>query len=203
MTCAHAVGGAEPPVPHAPDTASTATAGWTAGVARGDRDAFAAFYAAWFDRALALAQRTLRSDEATALDVVQDVMMKVARSMPALRDERAVESWMARAVFSVAIDRLRADARRKNHEQEVVREVEQAPEPDRLELEERARWLHARLAELPDADRHAVLLRFEGDATLADIGAVLGITGNAVHGRVRRALARLRRMARQVIDGDA
>lgn len=181
------------------------TARLTAGIARGDRAAFAAFYDAWFDRALGLAKRTLRADEEQSLDVVQDVMLRVARSMPRLSDERAVASWMARTVHSVAIDRLRADARRARHERNAApADVTTGTEPQaQLELEERARWLRARLDELPEVDRNAVRLRFEGDRTLEAVGEILGISGHAAHGRIRRSLARLRELAREVFgDGN-
>ena len=178
------------------------TAAWTARITHGDRAAFAAFYDAWFDRSLAVARRILRNDRDGAYDVVQDVMLRIARSMPALADERAVESWMARAIFRASIDRLRAEARRVRRECAGA-SGEAGPDAlTRLELDERVSWLREQLAALPESDRRAVLLRYSGDGTLEDVGRALGITGDAAHGRIRRAIARLRRKAMEVFGDD-
>ncbi|MBL8755742.1 MAG: hypothetical protein JNK15_20770, partial [Planctomycetes bacterium] len=76
-------------------------------IAAGCEAAFARFYTAWFPASLVLAKAVSRRDEAFCLDVVQDVMLKVARRMPALRDAAAVRAWMAASVRNAITDRLR------------------------------------------------------------------------------------------------
>src|SRR5262245_48679302 len=88
-------------VPSAPDDD-----GWRqlcSAIRRGDEHAFARFYDLWFPRALQLARAVVRGDEATGLDVVQDVMAKVVHKLPALSGERAVVAWMAKTISAAAI----------------------------------------------------------------------------------------------------
>jgi RNA polymerase sigma factor (sigma-70 family) len=169
----------------------------TAAIARGDPAAFGRFYELWFDPALALARSISGRDESFCLDVVQDCMLRVVRSMKPLATEGAVQGWMARALFTTTVDRLRRDARRARREQ---RAAEPGPsEPaDPIEAAERIEWLRAQLAALPEGDRRLIVERFEGDKTLAAVGEALGMTGHAVHGRIRRILGRLRAAAREL-----
>ena len=66
----------------------------TAAIARGDPTAFGRFYELWFDPALALARSISGRDESFCLDVVQDCMLRVVRSMKPLATESSPE-WTA------------------------------------------------------------------------------------------------------------
>jgi RNA polymerase sigma factor (sigma-70 family) len=175
----------------------------TARIARGDPDAFGAFYEAWFERAFALARSITRRDEAFCLDVVQDCMLRVVRSMRPLADERAVQAWMAKTVLSTALDGLRSERRRAQREETATQRTAAATPDAHAEAEaaEQTAWLRERLAELSAEERELLWQRFAGDATLQAAGAALGISGNAAHGRIRRILERLRAAAKGVF-GD-
>lgn len=167
-------------------------------IAAGDEAAFAAFYTAWFPAALALARASSRRDEAFCLDVVQDVMLAVARRMPALRDERAVRAWMTTAVWNAWTDRLRQEQRRQRREQRVGAQQAQAAaaEPWTVLLAgEREQWLAARVAELPASDQALLAARFGESTSVAAAGAAFGLCEDAAHGRLRRVLQRLRQRA--------
>lgn len=182
---------------------TTPTAPLTAAIARGDEHAFATFYELWFDRTLALARSISRRDESFCLDVVQDCMLRVVRAMRPLTSESAVHAWMARTVLTTTLDHLRRAGRRARRELRVATDESAAAGSDpRLAAEtvERQDWLRARLAELPSDDRRLLVERFAGDRTLAAVGASLGITGDAAHGRIRRLITRLRSAARELFD---
>jgi len=182
------------------DTESPAsTAPLTGRIARGDDAAFAEFYELWFDRVFAMARSISRRDESFCLDIVQDCMMRVVRSIRPLPDENAVAAWMGRVVFSTAIDRIRVEHRRRRREREVAVQSGTAASPD-VE-DERVDWLRLRLAELPEVDRELLLQRFEHGKTLAAVGAARGLSGNAVHGRIYRILSKLRLAAAEVFHG--
>jgi RNA polymerase sigma factor (sigma-70 family) len=178
----------------------------TAAISRGDAEAFGAFYHAWFDRAYSLARALTRRDESYCLDVVQDAMLRAARSLPPLGSERALAAWMARVVHTTALDQLRREARRVRREERAAagREARETGEADpgrRLEIEERIQWLAARLREAPEEERVLLRERFGRGKTLAQTGEAVGLTGSAAHGRIRRAVLRLRALAREVF-GD-
>ena len=177
------------------------TARWTAAIARGDEAAFGSFYEAWFDRTFALARSISRRDEAFCMDVVQDAMMRVIRSMPPLETEAAVESWMGRTVLTTTIDQLRSEKRRRARERNAAPDESISPtQHTELEDEERLDWLRAKIAALPERDRRLLAERFAGDRTLAEVGAALGISGNAAHGRIRRVLDSIRDAAARWFD---
>lgn len=171
---------------------------FVARIRRGDEHAFARFYDLWFDRAVGAVRRLTRRDESFCLDVVQDAMLKVVHKLPRLRDEAAVEAWMARTLFSTATDRLRADRRRRRREQgaararpeEAVGSVDAA-----LARDEELAWVRARLDELPEEQREMILHRFEDRGTLQKAGEAHGLSPFAVHGRIRRILGRWRAQA--------
>lgn len=188
---------------HAPASGrGRATAPLTGAIAAGDETAFERFYELWFDRALGLARKLTKRDEAFCLDVVQDVMLRVVKSIPRLADERAVDAWMGRTVFSTAIDRLRADSRRRRRERHAAdNETDAAAGPAEVMFDaEQIEWLRARIAELPKQDQQMLADRFTHDRTLAETGAALGLSINATHGRVRRLVEKLRRMATEVFS---
>jgi RNA polymerase sigma factor (sigma-70 family) len=177
-----------------------ATAPLCARIAAGDEAAFAAFYDAWFDPAYALARTISRRDEAFCLDVVQDVMQRVVTKLPVLGTEDAVAAWMSKTVFSVTVDFLRREARRRRREERVAASVAEAHGGDSLlELEraEQRAWLAAALSRLPAQDQALLQARFGDGATLAAAGASLGITVDAAHGRIRRTLHALARAAKE------
>ncbi len=195
--------GRRPGARDATDAASAAPSRHlTAAIARGDEGAFAEFYEIWFDRVFAMARSATRRDESFCLDVVQDCMMRVVKSMRPLPSERAVAAWMARALFSTAVDRLRQDRRRALREREVAARVGAESSGDSVEEQERLDWLEARLAELPSTDRELMRERFESGKTLEAIGADQGMSGHAVHGRIWRIVARLKRAATREFSHD-
>jgi RNA polymerase sigma factor (sigma-70 family) len=174
----------------------------TAGIASGDAGAFGAFYEAWFDRAYAWARTLTRRDESFCLDVVQEVMLRVIRALKPLPSERALAAWLHRVVHTTALDQLRRESRRVRREERAsrrrARERGESTVPPDLEREERIAWLSARLAELPAVERSLLQERFERHETLDAAGRAAGMTGDAAAGRIRRAIARLRALAREV-----
>jgi RNA polymerase sigma factor (sigma-70 family) len=174
----------------------------TRAIARGDGDALSAFYREWFDRVYGMARSLTRRDESFCLDVVQEAMLRVVRSMRAMRSEDEVARWMTRVVHTAALDLLRRESRRAARERRSVEAAGAAAPPtptgdERAEAQERIAWVRARLAELPAEDSGLVGLRIGRGQSLDRAGASEGMTGDAAHGRVRRAVSRLRAMAKE------
>ena len=161
----------------------------TRGIARGDRDALAELYEAWFDACFAEARRLTRRDEAFCLDVVQETMMRAIRSMRPLATPEHLHAWMRRAVHSAAIDLLRSESRRVRRE---GRRAATATDSSPGSLEEQLRLVREALARLPAEDAGLLGLRIARDRTLEATGVAAGISADAAHGRIRRALNRLR-----------
>jgi DNA-directed RNA polymerase specialized sigma24 family protein len=159
------------------------------GVERGERAALGAFYSVWFDRCFAQARRLTRRDESFCLDVVQDAMVRAAGSMRRVECERQLAVWVRRVVASCAVDRVREESSRAARQRSVSRGEQQEGRPpaDRLE------WLAAELAEIDAEEALLLRERLVNGGTMARAGALLGMSGPAAHGRLRRLLESLRR----------
>ncbi len=164
----------------------------TAAIASGDTQAFARFYRRWFDDLFELARHASRRDESFCLDVVQDAMLRVIRSIKPMADEPRLRAWLRAVVRSCVCDRLRAEAARRRHEAAAGGPSPPAAEGD---LEERLAWLRRALSELEGDQQQMLLMRHRFGWTLNRIGAAFGLAPAAVDGRLGRLLTRLRRKA--------
>lgn len=191
--------GGEIPVPASPGSDAIRL---SRAVARGDREALAEFYCAWFDRCYMSARALTGRDEAFCLDVVQDAMLRVVRSIRPMRGEEELAAWMSRVVRSAALDAIRRESRRSRREQEragLPLAVSKSPRGLATDAEETG-WARGVLDGLPPEDRALIAERFGRGRTLEEAGAAAGLSGGAAHGRLRRTLARLRSLAREVFD---
>jgi RNA polymerase sigma-70 factor (ECF subfamily) len=165
--------------------------------ANGDRHAALALTQRVLPRILAYAARMLGGDRAEAEDVAQETMLRLWRVAPDWRrGETKVTTWAYRVATNLCIDRQRSVRRRG----QVA--LEAAPEPEdsgqsadaRLQEAARLRALESALAELPDRQRQAVVLRHIEGLTNPEIAAVMEIGVEAVESltaRGKRALAAL------------
>jgi RNA polymerase sigma factor (sigma-70 family) len=88
----------------------------TRDIASGNPEAFAQLYRARFDEMYRWARRATGRDEAFCLDVVQDAMMRIIRSLKPLQSERQLRGYLRAATQSCALDRLRSERRRRERE---------------------------------------------------------------------------------------
>lgn len=170
----------------------------TTRIARGDREAFADFYRAWFDVIYTESRGITKRDESFCLDVVHDVMLRVIRSLRPVDTERQLAAWLKTVVRTCAYDRFRAERRRRTREQrgapsERIDPVDQA-------LVERIEWLRREIDGLDAAHAGMLLLRYRFGWTLERIGSMLGMGPGAVDGRLSRAVARIRKEAGETFD---
>lgn len=173
----------------------------TAAIASSDTEAFARFYKARFDSMYAEARRCTRRDESFCLDVVQDAMMRVIKSMSPMGSEGSLSAWLRTVVQCSAYDRLRAEARRARRERAAVqhRPPEQAVDED---LDEKLAWLRREWARLDQQQARLLVMRYRFGWTLRRIGEALGLKPGAVDGRLSRAVGELRsRAPEQFHDG--
>ncbi len=161
--------------------------------ANGDADAARILAQRLVPRLLGYAGRLL-ADRAEAEDIAQEAMLRLWRVAPDWRQgEAKVSTWLYRVVINLCTDRLRARKRRQTDALDQVAEPEDsAPgvvagliEADRMAA------LTAALAQLPDRQREAVVLRHIEGLTNPEIAEILQIGVEAVESltaRGKRAL---------------
>lgn len=156
-------------------------------ISEGDPTEIERFYRATFPAALGVAARASRRDESFCLDVVHDATLRLLKGVKPTLTDAQLDLYFKRCVISATIDRLRRDARR------LARERARGSTPNAIHAdEERIASLRAALARFDHLDHALLTSRFGHGATIEEAAAAQGLSGPAAHGRIRRALQRLR-----------
>jgi RNA polymerase sigma factor (sigma-70 family) len=178
-------------LPAADDLAATLTAG----IAGGDGAAVECFYRRYFDLLYREARRATGRDEAFSLDVVQETVLRVLRSIRPVASEAQLAAWLRLVVRTTAYDLLRSESRRRMREAAAA-PLEADPMPDE-ETANQLEWLRHQIESLDPQLIHIIELRFRDGWRLARIARTLGLSIGTIDGRLRRALKRLRDVAKE------
>lgn len=161
--------------------------------ANGDRAAAQALTLRLTPRIMSHAYR-LTGNRAEAEDVAQEAMMRLWRVSPEWRQgEAKVTTWLYRVVANLCIDRARRAPMAAL--EDVLEPVDvSAGAPEVMQARARATALTAALAQLPERQRQAVVLRHLDGLTNPEIAEVMEIGVEAVESltaRGKRALVAL------------
>lgn len=163
--------------------------------ANGDRTAAYVLTHRITPRILAYAHRLLAGDRAEAEDVAQETMLRLWRVAPDWRQgEAKVTTWAYRVATNLCTDRQRSGTRRRPVALDDAPDVADPTHGVVAQLVEadRAQALAAALADLPDRQRQAVVLRNIEGLSNPEIGAIMGLGVEAVeslNARGKRSLA--------------
>lgn len=163
--------------------------------ANGDRHAALALTQRITPRVLAYAARLLSGDRAEAEDVAQETMLRLWRVAPEWRQgETKVTTWAYRVATNLCIDRQRSRGRKRQVALDDAPEVTDGALGAEGRLQEAGRMaaLETALAELPERQRQAVVLRHLEGMTNPEIAAIMEIGVEAVESltaRGKRALS--------------
>jgi len=162
--------------------------------ARHSREVWALAYARWMDADL-------------AMDIAQEAFLRLWKSW---EDGEAIlnpRAWVFRVARNLAEDAAKSSFRRNGTQPpELLNGVHghEPPPLDRLERDETAANLRARIAELTEADRAVLTLRYAFDYDAERIAGILGISVTAVHMRLSRARQRLaQKLAKQGVHSES
>ncbi len=165
----------------------------TAVAERHDRQAFVQLFETFAPRVKAYLMRQ-GADQATAEDLVQDVMLTVWRRAALFdRSKAAVSTWVFTIARNRRIDTLRR-ARRPEIDPEDPALVREADDPaDRVvEAAQRSESLHAAVAALPEEQAKLLRLAYFEDKSHSAIAAELALPLGTVKSRLRLAMGKLR-----------
>lgn len=157
--------------------------------ARGDGDSFTELCRRYYGSMVAIGHSILR-DRHLAEDAAQQAFAKAAVSLPKLRKADQFGRWVAAICRNEARDLARA-------RREPLPEDEPPITEGPTDSDESCRIVKEAVGRLPDEAREVVFLRFYDSLSYDQISAVLGISEQAINGRLRRAKHRLAQYLRR------
>ena len=173
-------------------------------IREGNSDAFETLYVEFFDDVYRYVRILAARDEATSLDIVQEVWLKVIRSIKPFDNRPQLATWLRLVSRSVTYDWLRKEIRRNQNQQRWSENSNAADSADSADCDlddqdvaDQARllWLEQELTRLPTETRSMIEFKYRLGWSLKRIGKVFGLRTGAVDGRIRRAIERLRNQA--------
>jgi RNA polymerase sigma-70 factor, ECF subfamily len=156
----------------------------------GDQEAFASLIKHYDHGLRALAYRLL-GDADRMDDALQEAYVRVFRGLPDFRGDSRLGTWLYRIVYNVCLDEL---DRARRVFQLPLDDVVDPPDtrPDVVEMIAHRSTLARALAQLPPAERAAVLLVDAQGFDYRGAGEVLGVPAGTIASRLNRARAALR-----------
>lgn len=153
--------------------------------AKGDRDAFRQLFVRYQDRVYSIALH-YTGDPTSAMDVAQDIFVKLFTRLTSFRGESSFETWLFRLVANSCHDHHR------KHRRLVPLEDSTLPESTdgasrQVERDQVSRLVKRSVASLPEELRMTVVLRYTEGLSYEQIAAVLGCPSGTVASRLSRA----------------
>jgi len=166
----------------------------------GDREAFGDLIAA-MERPLIYYATSLTGKQDTALDVMQDVWLKVIRNIRNLKNPSSLKPWLYAITHGVAVDSIRRDYRHDKAEQAQLHDALSVEEPS-FDQED-AVAIHDALRRLGVKHREVLVLHFLQDLSILEIAKVVGCSEGTVKSRIHYAKRQLKQILKGVKYGTA
>jgi RNA polymerase sigma-70 factor (ECF subfamily) len=149
------------------------------GAMAGDGDSFTELCERYYGPMVAIAHAIL-GDRHLAEDAAQQAFAKAAVGLPDLRRPKQFGSWLAAICRNTAKDLMRTAERHRS--------VEELPEVGaEAQNDDIGEAVRKALRRLEPSAREVIYLRFYDGLSYEQISAALGISGQAINGRLRRA----------------
>jgi RNA polymerase sigma-70 factor (ECF subfamily) len=132
----------------------------------------------------------LTGNAEAALDLLQDVWMRVFRGIRRLKDPGSLRPWLYSITHGIAVDRIRRNNSRERAEEVHIAAFQESADPSFAEEDSAA--LHQALNELGLEHREVLVLHFLEDFSLAEIAGIVGCSEGTVKSRIHYAKTALK-----------
>jgi RNA polymerase sigma-70 factor, ECF subfamily len=160
----------------------------------GDSEAFADLIAV-MERPLLYYATGLTGNQDAALDVLQDVWLRVFHGIRKLKEPSSLKPWLYAITHGVAVDRVRKQYKRDKADQSQLDDVLNDDEPAFDERDATA--VHDALSRLGVKHREVLVLHFLQDLSILEIANVVGCSEGTVKSRIHYA----KRQMKQILEG--
>lgn len=151
-----------------------------------DRQAQRAFYERHADRVYRLAMR-LTANPHDAADITQDAFVQAFEHMRAFAGRSRIDTWLYRITTNLALQLFRCRARERKHQARIAQELPESTEPPTPNSDSSQSDLRAALAQLPDAQRAIIVLRYYQNMSYTEIAETLDVSPGTIASRLHRA----------------
>jgi len=161
--------------------------------ASGQRDAFAELCVR-FERSLFLSAYRLVGNEADAMDVVQNTLLRSYKGLSTYDEERPFRAWL----LAIAVNEARRLLRRRSSRRTVS--LDEAANPTTAHTATRGLTTLTRaeltdaLGQVPADERTAFVLRYVESHTPGEVAELMGVSARTVRRLCQAARTRLRRL---------
>ncbi len=128
--------------------------------------------------------------ENAALDILQEVWLKVFQTMSRLNEPRRLRPWLYQMARGAAIDRVRKDRSDARRDEQYAKASEEVDAPS-FDADDAAA-VHRALDTLDLKHREVLVLHFLEDLPLAEVAAIVGCPEGTVKSRLFHARHALR-----------
>lgn len=148
----------------------------------------------------------MTKDREDALDVSQEVFIKLWQSLPSFRGECSIKSYIMKLTKNASLDLLRRRSRRQTEsltlENEKGEEIqldipdtsEEANPTDAYLKKEKIRKVREGIMKLDEEQRQIIIMRDMEDMPYSEIASALGIGEGTVKSRLHRARSALKKI---------
>ena len=165
--------------------------------AKGDRAAWEEIVREQHPRLYPLCLRMMASPQ-DAMDMEQEIWIKVWRSLPSFKGDSSLSTWLYRITMNTCLDELRRRKKKAQISLEALSEEGwEAPDPEGEKLLERSmnrELIRQALEKLPPDYKAALLLRDREELSYEGIASILNIPIGTVRSRIsrgRKAMAKI------------
>ena len=168
----------------------------------GERAVFEALFSKYQDMVFNIAW-SISGDRELAEDITQEAFVKAYLGLSGFRGRSAFKTWLYRIAVNQSL-RMRSRTVRRTEVEHQMEDMdlpseEKAPD-EAAETSEKERRVREAIAELPEAQRAAVTLRYLEGLELAEVAEVLGTPLGTVKSRIHHALKRISYLLRDWKD---
>jgi len=169
----------------------------------GDREALRAIYEKYGQTLVALAANLL-DDSTLAEDVLQDVLVSLARSVHRLNIRRSLKAYLATAVANRTRDYYRKKPRQSVVSIDEARHLEASDTgPVQMVIcSEQMQRVRSAVTELPYEQREAIMLRLHADMKFREIAEIQNVSTKTALSRYQYGLNKLRSMLNGEVQNE-
>lgn len=166
----------------------------------GDEQAFATIVKL-YEKAVYNSALYISKNREDAIDIAQEVFIKLWRTLPSYRGEASLKTWIATITRNCAIDYVRARNQRQSisltfgedeKEADIIDESPLADPQKSYEQKERAKAVRKAVNTLPEPLRETLILREFHNLSYCEIANIQGISEGTVKSRISRGREHIR-----------